>query len=71
MIPTILVKTSNRTLYIHEYKGVKGLRFQCLVALEPMHQKFLIGMILLCNLKSSLFGKYYSAMHQLPVLNLN
>ena len=37
--PPILVKTSNRTLYIHEYNRVYGSRFQCLVALEPMNQK--------------------------------
>ena len=37
---TILVKTSNRTLYKHKYNGVKGFQFQCLVALEPINQKF-------------------------------
>ena len=46
----ILVKTSNQTLYMHEYNGVLGYRFQCLVALEPMNQKFKIGMILLYNM---------------------
>ena len=36
----ILVKTSNRTLYIHEYNGFEGSQFQCLVALESMNQIF-------------------------------
>ena len=36
----ILVKTSNRTPYIHEYNGVYGFQFQCLVALEPINQNF-------------------------------
>ena len=36
----ILVKTSNRTLYIHEYNGVYGSRFQCLVPLEQINQEF-------------------------------
>ena len=34
----ILVKTSNRTLYKHEYNRVLGFRFQCLTAIEPINQ---------------------------------
>ena len=33
----ILVKTSNRTLYIHEYNGIQGYEFQSLAASEPIH----------------------------------
>ena len=42
----ILVKTPNRTLYIHDYNGVKGFQIQCLVALEPINQKFYSDTIL-------------------------
>ena len=37
----ILVRTSNRTLSIHDYNGVQGLQFQWLVALEPITNKCL------------------------------
>ena len=33
----ILVKTSNRTLYIHEYNDIYGYDFQSLTAFEPIH----------------------------------
>ena len=46
----ILVKTSNRTLYIHEYNWFEGVRFQCLIAIEPINQNNLIGMILSSNM---------------------
>ena len=32
----ILVKTSNRTFYIHEYNGIYGYKFQSLTAFEPI-----------------------------------
>ena len=37
---TLLVKTSYRTFYIHEYNRFLGFRFQCLIAIEPINQKF-------------------------------
>ena len=46
----ILVKTSNRTLYIHEYNGVLGFQFHYLVALEPINQQKLMCMVLMCNM---------------------
>ena len=36
-ITNILVKTSNRTIYIHEYNGIYGYEFQSLTASEPLH----------------------------------
>ena len=45
----ILVKTSNRTLYIHEYNDIYGYEFQSFTASEPMHIILWIGMILICK----------------------